>query len=80
MGKQAWFRPKRIGYGSGPPCSWQGWAVLTGYMTIVVAASILLEAKPLALIALVAPLTILLMIICAKTTEGGWCWRSGRVD
>ena len=77
MNERPWFRAKRLGVGSGAPCSWQGWAVLTAYMTIVVAASILLERKPLALIALIAPLTIALMIIAAKTTDGGWRWRNG---
>ena len=26
-----WFAPKRYGYGSGLPISWQGWAVLLGF-------------------------------------------------
>jgi len=27
-----------------------------------------------------APLTVILMIICAKTTRGGWKWRWGDDD
>ena len=80
MSDQGWFRPKRVGYGSGMPCSWQGWLILTVYMTIVTGGSILLADKPLAVIAFIAPLTILFLIICAKTTVGGWRWRRGEDD
>ena len=75
-----WFSAKCYGLGSGLPCSWQGWAILTGYMTIVIATSIIFERKPLVLIAIVLPLTILLMVICARTTRGGWRWRWGSDD
>jgi hypothetical protein len=27
-----------------------------------------------------APLTVILMVICAKTTRGGWRWRWGDPD
>jgi hypothetical protein len=54
--------------------------ILTSYMAIVVGASIAFEDKPLILVSIVAPLTILLLIACAKTTRGGWCWRWGSRD
>ena len=75
-----WFAPKRYGLGSGLPCSWQGWAILTGYMTIVIVTSIIFERKPLVQIAVVLPLTILLLIVAARTTRGGWRWRWGERD
>ncbi|MEY4953243.1 MAG: hypothetical protein RL299_1667, partial [Pseudomonadota bacterium] len=25
-----WFAPKRLGYGSGWPIAWQGWAMMAG--------------------------------------------------
>lgn len=72
-----WFKPKKFGYGSGLPCSWQGWVLIIGYMLLVTVASFLLERRPLALMALMVPATILLLVVAAKTTEGGWRWRSG---
>jgi hypothetical protein len=72
-----WFAPKRYGLGCGLPCSWQGWAILTGYMTIVVGSSITFEKKPAVILAIVLPLTALLLIITARTTRGGWRWRWG---
>ena len=75
-----WFAAKRYGYGCGAPCSWQGWLILTGYMAIVVGASIAFEDKPLILVSIVVPLTVLLLIACAKTTRGGWRWRWGSRD
>ena len=35
-----WFAPKRYGYGSGLPISWQGWAVLVGFLVLAFAVSI----------------------------------------
>ena len=32
-----WFAPKRYGYGSGMPISWQGWAVTLGFAAVVAA-------------------------------------------
>ena len=29
-----WFAPKRYGFGSGMPISWQGWAVTLGFIAI----------------------------------------------
>ncbi len=70
-----WFAPKRLGYGTGVPISWQGWAVLAAYVAVVIAAAKLLERKPLAIAGVVVPATALLILITAKTTRGGWRWR-----
>ncbi|WP_395000082.1 hypothetical protein [Sphingomonas sp.] len=75
-----WFAPKRFGYGSGLPIAWQGWVLLIGFLVLTLAAALLLANRPLALIAVLAPATILLMIVCARTTRGGWHWRSGSDD
>jgi hypothetical protein len=75
-----WFAPKRYGYGSGLPISWQGWALTLGYAALLIGASVLLSAKPLQLIAIIIPLTVVLMVICARTTRGGWRWRWGEKD
>ena len=75
-----WFAPKRFGYGSGLPIVWQGWVLLIGFLVLTLAAALLLANRPVALIAVLAPATILLMIVCARTTRGGWHWRSGSDD
>ena len=75
-----WFAPKRYGFGCGLPCSWQGWAILTAYLAIVAASSIAFENKPAVILAIVLPLTALLLVVCARTTRGGWRWRWGGRD
>jgi hypothetical protein len=75
-----WFAPKRYGYGSGIPISWQGWAVTIGYILLAVLFVRLFANRPATLIAALAPPTIILMAICAKTTRGGWRWRWGEDD
>ena len=75
-----WFAPKRYGYGAGMPIAWQGWAVLLAYVGLLSAAAFLLQRKPVALIAVAIPLTVLLMLIAARTTRGGWRWRWGNRD
>ena len=75
-----WFAAKRYGYGSGAPISWQGWALTLGYVALIVGISLSLRERPLQLIAIVIPLTIVLMVVCARTTRGGWRWRWGDDD
>jgi hypothetical protein len=75
-----WFSPKRYGYGSGLPISWQGWAVTLGYVAAILGTSVAFKDRPLQLIAILTPLTLALMVICARTTRGGWRWRWGSED
>jgi hypothetical protein len=75
-----WFTPKRYGYGSGPPISWQGWAITIGFVAIVTGISLRLKDKPLQLVAILVPLTFLFCLIAARTTRGGWRWRWGDED
>ncbi|MFT4074335.1 MAG: hypothetical protein QM647_02305 [Asticcacaulis sp.] len=79
---KAWFAPKRYGYGAGLPIAWQGWAVLAAYFVIVSGAPFVLLSvlsNPVffgpAFIAITLVSTIVLIIICMKTTKGGWHWR-----
>ena len=72
-----WFAPKRYGYGAGLPISWQGWAILIGYMAITFAIAFLFATRPLILFAIIIPLTTVLLVITARTTRGGWRWRWG---
>jgi hypothetical protein len=75
-----WFAPKRYGYGSGIPISWQGWALTLGFVALAIGLGIFLKGRPVQLIATLIPLTTVLMVICARTTRGGWRWRWGDDD
>jgi hypothetical protein len=75
-----WFAPKRYGYGSGMPISWQGWLVTLGFAAALIGAAVSLKDRPLQLFAVAVPLTFVLMVICARTTRGGWRWRWGERD
>ena len=72
-----WFAAKRYGYGAGLPISWQGWAILIGYMATVFAAARVLAERPLALFGILVPVTAALLVVTARTTRGGWRWRWG---
>ena len=75
-----WFAPKRYGYGSGLPISWQGWVVTLGYCALAITLSVRLKDHPLEMAAAIVPLTVVLIVICARTTRGGWRWRWGNDD
>jgi hypothetical protein len=75
-----WFAPKRFGYGAGLPISWQGWALTLAFSAVAIGLAILLQRHPLQLIAALVPLTAVLLVICARTTRGGWRWRWGKED
>ncbi len=73
-----WFAPQRHGYGTGLPISWQGWAVLVGFLLVVIVGGIVLVPRSeLAFLALVLPLTVAFLLIAKNTTRGGWRWRWG---
>ena len=74
-----WFNPKRFGYGAGLPCSWQGWLLLLGYMALSVTIGVtLIDTRPALGAGALALITVLLLIVCARTTRGGWRWRWGQ--
>jgi hypothetical protein len=75
-----WFTPKRFGYGTGLPISWQGWALTIGYIAIVIGLVLTLKDRLLQLIALLVPLTATYAVVAARTTKGGWRWRWGDED
>ena len=73
-----WFAPQTHGYGSGLPIAWQGWAILSVFLLIVIGGGILLAPHSLiAYFSLVLPLTAIFVAIASKTTRGGWRWRWG---
>ncbi|MFZ4605327.1 MAG: hypothetical protein ACOYM5_03635 [Caulobacter sp.] len=78
MGKP-WFTAKRFGYGSGMPCSWEGWTVLIGYLAVVAASAVTAtEANVKSHMAVIMIASAALVLICARTTRGGWRWRWGQ--
>ena len=77
---EAWFAPKRYGYGTSLPIAWQGWAALTGYILSIAAAGLLLPYSWIAFVGLVGAATAAFILICAQKTRGGWRWRWGEKD
>ena len=75
-----WFAPKRYGYGTGLPISWQGWAILLGFIAIVLTLALALGRRPIQMIAALIPVSIAFIVVCARTTRGGWRWRWGDED
>jgi hypothetical protein len=75
-----WFAPKRYGFGSGLPIAWQGWALTFGFVAVSILVSVRFGHRPLQMIALLAPVAIAFVVICARTTRGGWHWRWGNED
>jgi hypothetical protein len=75
-----WFAPKRYGYGAGLPISWQGWALTSAFLVLVGLAALLIRHSLVGYISVIAVLTAAFIVICARTTRGGWRWRWGEKD
>ena len=76
-----WFAPKRYGYGAGPPISWQGWVLTIGFVVLVSGIVVMMKDRPpVQLTAAIILPTIGFIVICARTTRGGWRWRWHRGD
>jgi hypothetical protein len=73
-----WFAPKRFGYGAGLPIAWQGWAVMTAYLIVVAVSAVgLMPRHPLVTLAILTAATLVLIMVSAQHTRGGWQWRWG---
>ena len=75
-----WFAPKRYGYGAGLPISWQGWAIMLGFLLVCAADAYFFGDKPERLIAILIPAVVTLIVVTARKTRGGWRWRWGEED
>ena len=75
-----WFSAKRFGIGSAMPCSWQGWLVTAAYFAIGLGAALAFAKRPLILLSIFIPATIIFLLVAWRTTKGGWRWRWGRRD
>jgi hypothetical protein len=78
--RPAWFAPKRYGYGAGLPISWQGWAVTVAFLAFAFGVSIRFKDNIAVTLALMTPAVVAFLVICARTTRGGWRWRWGDED
>ena len=61
-----WFPAKRYGWGWGPPVTWQGWAVLAGFVVLL---SLIFSVFPpeedlVSFLAATGGLTALLLLVC----------------
>jgi hypothetical protein len=74
--KRYWFPAKRYGWGWGVPCTWQGWVVMTLWMTVFIPGSHWLALRSLPLFFLfVAGMSAGLIAICyAKGEPPRWRW------
>lgn len=74
----AWFAPKRFGYGAGRPIAWQGWVLLAVQIAAILGGAYGLRGRPGAMIAAVIFASLLPLPLIAAKTQGGWKWRWGR--
>ena len=81
-----WFKPKHYGLGA-YPSTWQGWALTASYIAAIALLGAWLSASAEAghvhltpFLILTGALTALFLVICWRTTEGGWRWRWGKDD
>jgi len=81
-----WFRPHRYGLGATPK-TWEGWAFSAAYIVSLLVGAYLTGAsvlantgQPLSFIAYTVVATTIFLVICWRTTEGGWRWRWGDKD
>jgi hypothetical protein len=72
-----WFAPKRYGYGAGLPISWQGWVLTLAFLLATALLAVALGRRPMQLMAAIIPVSAAFIVICARTTRGGWRWRWG---
>ena len=77
--KRAWFAPKRAGYGTGMPITWQGWLLTLLFVGGNIASAILLAPRyPLAMLAILVVSALAMLLLLPGRTSGGWRHRDGR--
>lgn len=76
--KEVWFPVKKYGVGWGPPVTWQGWAVMLGYILLVMAGVFIRlrsSADHIWFFPYIMTLTILFVFICwTKGEKVHWHW------
>lgn len=79
MSEPEWFAPKRYGFGA-VPITWQGWALVCGYVAILVGARFVLRDTLAGYLSVAAMVTVVFIVVSARTTRGGWRWRWGEEE
>lgn len=78
MGKP-WFRVKRYGFGAGLPCSWEGWALLAGFLVVIVTSGVAFAGRdPMLHQGLVLAATAIVIVVSWRKSDGPWKWRWGQ--
>lgn len=72
-----WFSAKRYGYGTALPISWQGWLVTAIYFAVAIGSAFLFAKRPVILLSIIFPATVIFLVIATRTTKGGMRWRWG---
>jgi hypothetical protein len=75
--RKIWFPAKKYGWGWGPPCAWQGWVVLVGWLVLIEIGSFVLLHQRLTgcfYIFLAVMIALLLGICWAKGEKPQWRW------
>jgi hypothetical protein len=72
-----WFRQRRVGWGWGLPCSWQGWAFFIPWLALLIFASFhFMPQRPLAFTATLTVMALILLAVCH--VKGEPLTRAGR--
>jgi len=72
-----WFSAKRYGFGTALPISWQGWLVMAIYFAVTIGSAFLFAKRPVILLSIIFPASVIFLIIAVRTTKGGMRWRWG---
>jgi len=77
MSGEAWFRPKRFGYGA-TPSNWKGWAFLAGMVIVLFGAAFLtLPSDREAFLALLFIWLVIVSVVAKAKSSGEWRLRWG---
>lgn len=75
-----WFKQKRFGLGA-TPATWEGWALTGAYVALILLASawfaLAPESRAAGFFTISFIITLAFVVLCWRTTEGGWRWRWG---
>lgn len=71
-----WFAPKSFGLGA-TPVTWQGWALVLGYVLAIIALMQWLPGGPVATGVVGVVITATVVYVSWLKTDGGWAWRWG---
>ena len=80
MSSEAWFRPKRFGFGA-TPTNWKGWLFIGLMVALLVAMRlILLPGNAVAFGGGVVVWIAIVTAVCAAKSKGQWRWHWGERD